>query len=271
MNSKVVRDLVKAVVSFALLFGGIWVFITLMPNSWRAKFLDRESSDLISYEQEIKLGDLMAEVIEAGEVVIENTALDSAMWVITRRLLNANELTEYDYKFVVLDNPQVNAFAIPGGRIYVFKGLLDLVDTPEELAAVLAHEMGHVEHRHSVDKLIKEFGIAILFGISGGEDVVLLSDVAESSVSTSFDRKYEKEADQFSLSLMESAQMSPKHMARVFRKFNKENFAYDERLEFVMTHPHNNSRIKAAMLYEVEEGFVEKPIDIDWEWLQEQL
>ena len=117
---------------------------------------------------------------------------------------------------------------------------------------VLAHEMGHVEKRHTVDRLVREFGLSILFSIMTGGDSVLLSDVYQTLISTGFSRSQEKEADQFALELLEDANISPKSIASFFRKLNRENLAYNEKIELIMTHPHNKARIKASLAYDVD-------------------
>lgn len=106
------------------------------------------------------------------------------------------------------------------GEVYINRGLISFCDSPEQLAAVLAHEIGHVEKRHTISKLIKEFGIGLLFTIISGGDPFLLTDLFHTTVSTAFDRSYEKEADQFALNLLEEAKISPTAMASFFRKLN---------------------------------------------------
>ena len=113
----------------------------------------------------------------------------------------------------------------------------------------MAHEIGHVEKRHTASKLIKEFGLKILFSIVTGGDTILLGELWESTVSGAFDRSNEKEADQYAMELLERAKIAPTAIASFFRKLNREELDYNENMEFLMTHPHNNSRIKASLSY----------------------
>ena len=94
--------------------------------------------------------------------------------------------TDYNYKIYVVDNPQINAFALPGGYIIVLRGLLEFTETPVELSAIIAHEMGHIEKKHIVKKLIRQFGIAIL--TSG--DRQILQALSSTIISTGFDREH---------------------------------------------------------------------------------
>jgi predicted Zn-dependent protease len=104
-----------------------------------------------------------------------------------------------------------------------------------------------------------------------GGDSVLLSDVYQTLISTGFSRSQEKEADQFALELLEDANISPKSIASFFRKLNRENLAYNEKIELIMTHPHNNARIKASLAYEVDVDFKEIPLDLNWEKIKRAL
>lgn len=272
MNNKIFIDLAKSIV----FFGGILVLfyfgMQLLPEERKAEwFYSDTETQFISYEQELKLGDLIAtQIIETtNEVVLQNELIDSVVWAVSSHLQKEIHLSEYDYKITVLDSPEINAFTIPGGRIYIFKGLLEFCDSAEQLAAILAHEMGHIEKRHTVSKLVKEFGLKIIFSIATGGDSILFSELGQSLLSSKFDRSQEKEADQFALELLENAAVSPTSIASFFRKLNRENLEYDEKLELLMTHPHNNSRIKASLEYETENSFKPQPIAIDWERVKE--
>ena len=197
MNKKIFIELVKSL----FLFGGILVLfyfgIQFLSEDKKVRWFASDS-EFISYEKEIQLGDLIAEyIIEKDKKKrIQNQLIDSVVWVVSSHLQKELNLTEYDCKIQVIDSPEVNAFTLSGGRIYVNKGLLKFCDSAEQLAAVLAHEMGHVEKRHTISKLVKEFGLKIVFSVLGG-DVLLLNELWETVLSSKFDRYQEKEADQF--------------------------------------------------------------------------
>ena len=77
-------------------------------------------------------------------------------------------------------------------------------------------------------------------------------------------RSNEKEADQYAMELLERAKISPTVIASFFRKLNREELDYNENMEFLMTHPHNNSRIKASLSYETAGNFEAQDFEIDW-------
>src|SRR5690606_24136018 len=119
---------------------------------------------------------------------------------------------------VVGRNESVNAFALPGGNIVILSGLLEFSENPEEVAAVLAHEMAHVEKRHVVDRLLKEFGMQVVFGVLTGGDLVVLSEISRTVTSTFFDRRQEEEADEFALELLHRCNISPRALGTLFRR-----------------------------------------------------
>jgi predicted Zn-dependent protease len=274
MKKKIFLDGLKSLGIFGGIFLLFYLGLNLLSQEKKTKwFYSNEKTSLISFEQEIALGELVSEYIISTQYKesLKNKTIDSMMWAVSKRLKQQIPASAYDYNIIVLDDTQVNAFTIPGGNIYVFKGLISFCDSPEQLAAVLAHEMGHVEKRHTVNRLVREFGLSILFSIIKGGDGVLLSDLYQTLISTGFSRSQEKEADQFALELLKDANISPKSIASFFRKLNRENMAYDEKIELIMTHPHNNARIKASLTYEVDADFEEIPFKLNWEKIVESL
>lgn len=256
MQSKILRD------GFILLaiFGGIWAAFIYIP--W---FPEDVGIDF-PIETEIELGEIIVDdlVNDPNFELIEDPVIDSAVWVISRRLTDSLGFSEYDYNIMVVRNDEVNAFAIPGGNIIIFSGLIEFSESPEEVAAVLAHEMGHVEHRHVVDRLVKELGLQVLFGVLSGGDAVVVSEISRTVTSTFFDRRQEKDADQFALDLMYRCQISPRALGTLFRRMKSEYGAMDE-FELLNTHPAINSRVKAAFEYELGDNFQSRPIELDWD------
>ncbi|MFC2130656.1 M48 family metallopeptidase [Bacteroidota bacterium] len=260
MRKSLIRDLI-ILLTAAL---AIWAVFTIFP------IIPDESDIDISIEQEEKLGNLIVENILNNNPLfkqVHNEALDSSLNNIMLRLEKGIGPTDYDYKIIVFDSPTINAAALPGGYILIFSELIKVTDNPEELTAVLAHEIAHIEKRHVIARLIKELGLSIL--TSG--DSMVLAEVFKYTTSTAFDRRQEREADEFALKLLENSQVHPFAIASIFRKFKEKSGSYNEIPEILSTHPHNNSRIKAALKYEVDENFKSKKFDIDWERVKSVL
>lgn len=217
-----------------------------------------------SVTEEEELGELMKDGLWSRFPAVNSYKADSALNVITSRLLAAVDSTPYRYKFRIIDDRQVNAFTIPGGNIYVFSGLLTMSDSPEEVAAVIAHEIGHAEKRHVVHKIAKEFSIAVIVGILSGGDPGLIIQIIQQVIGSSFDREQEEEADRYALELLEKAKIDPQHLAEFFVKLNERDLSWDKNLEILMTHPHNDARIEKVKSYRTARGFSEEKIDLDW-------
>jgi len=263
MSTKLLLDFLKLIA----IFGAIWAAFVFIP--WFPK------TDDLKYplEQEIALGELIMEnLIEKDPQFqkLNNPAVDSAVTIIANRLLENLNLSDYDYNIIVVNNEMVNAFALPGGNIVILSGLISFSESPEEVAAVLAHEIGHVEKRHVMKRLIKEFGLQLLFGVLTGGDGIILSEVSKTATSTFFDRKQEEEADDFSLELLHRSQLEPKALGTIFRRMKHEHNQHTE-FDYFTTHPHMNSRIKKAFEYPVEDNFEPKAFSLNWESVKNSI
>ncbi len=268
MKKSIFRDLLILLGIFALL----WIGFSYLPFFKSSP----DTASVISIANEEKLGKIIAKGIEKDPSVkiCSNPVLDSAVGIIKSRLVDSIGLTEYDYHIKVIESSVINAFTIPGGNLYIYSGLIEFCETPEELAAILAHEMGHAEKRHVVSKLVKHLGITILFSVIGGGDGVMISEIGRTAVSTVFDRGQEKEADDFSFVLMEKSKLNPKSMSSFMRRLREKNSSiekYTDKMEWLMTHPNTNSRIKASLEYKTAPGFVPQPFSIDWKRVKESV
>ncbi len=261
MRASIFRDLLILLV----IFGVIWAAFTYFPIFPDEKVLE------IPVDKEEKLGELIMEELMADMEETNTPALDSAIYVISETLLENIGLTDYEYDIKVVNNEDVNAITLPGGNILIFSGLIEFVESAEELSAVVAHEIGHVELRHVVKKLIKELGLTILLSVFTGNDPVLIHEIGKIASSTVFDRRQEKKADEYALELLTKSGINPRIMASFFRRLSKEYGDIHESLEFLSTHPNNNSRIKNALQYKLPEDFEEKKLPVDWERVKASL
>lgn len=260
MKGKIIKEL-AILVSLFLLVWLAFIFIPLKPAPPEAA---------LSVEKEQEIGDVLIDAFLQDQKVITDSVVMGAIDQIHDRLLAVLDTTEYDYHIYVIRNDNINAFASLGGNMVVFSGLLKYADNPEEVAAVLAHEMGHVEKRHVVNKVVKELGISLVLSVISGGDPGFINQILQQSVSTVFDRSQESEADDFGLALLEKAEIHPNAMAAIFRKIKDEyGSSTFENLEFLSTHPNTNKRIKKSLNYKTKKGFASNPFDtIDWKAVQ---
>ncbi|MCK4880264.1 MAG: M48 family metallopeptidase [Bacteroidales bacterium] len=258
MQRSILRDLLVLLGVFGL----IWLAFSL--------FSYPEDPQLLSIEKEERLGEAYVDLILLNPMFreFENRQVDSAIRVIGDRLEGGLHDSEYNYRFVVFDSEMINAFTVPGGNILISTGLIGFCDTPEELASVMAHEMGHVEERHVLSRLVKELGIEIL--TSG--DQYVIGEVTGLLTSTSFDRKQEEEADLFAAHLLEESAIEPRTLATLFRKLEEEmDNELMKHFEIISTHPNFRFRIREALSFKPAEDFEAKPIELDWEEIRGEL
>ena len=262
MGKKIVFEFFLLVLSFGLL----WLGLSQLP------FFSKKISDDIAIEKEEQLGELLLKTFLYNHQEIHNSSLDSSIHIIHSRLLSTLDSSEYEYQIRVIDNEEINAFALPGGNIVVFSGLIQFSDSPEEVAAVLAHEIGHIENKHIIGKLIKELGVGILVAVIGGKESTVLKEIGMTALSTVFDRKQESEADDFAMNLLVKSNINPRVIATFFRRLSREKGEFNKNLELLMTHPHNSSRIKSALEFSLPKDFEEKKLEVqNWEELKNSL
>ena len=173
-------------------------------------------------------------------------------------LVNTSELPEKKFTFTILDSPIVNAFALPGGYIYLTRGLIYLCQNEAQLAGVIAHEIGHVTARHTAQRYTKNFGVGLLANVLGAlSGNMVVSDLINTSASLyllSFSRSQEYEADQLAVRYMAGAGFDPKEMGeflRLMEKFSrlKRKIVKDvkETSELLKTHPNSSKRVKEVI------------------------
>jgi predicted Zn-dependent protease len=144
----------------------------------------------------------------------------------------------------VVRRPDLNAFALPGGHIYIYEGLIDKAETPDELAGVLAHEMGHLAHRDGTRTALQTAGLSFLFGMMlgdfvGGGAVVI---AARTVLKSSYSRQVEAQADSFSVALMSKMGADPHALAVILARLVSDK---DEGLKILLDHPETKDRINA--------------------------
>ncbi len=167
----------------------------------------------------------------------------------------------------VLDHPMLNAFALPGGHVVFFRGLIEAAQTPEEVAAVLAHEIGHVVSRDPTRHALRSAGsigvLGLLLGDFAGGTVVLF--LAERLIAAQYSQEAEASADVFAHDLLRSATLPPDALARMFERFRAEGAAAPEFMAHFLSHPALGNRIAAARAA-TPAGFDARPLLTDAEW-----
>ena len=195
----------------------IWVYaIPAMTNA---------VADKIPTEGEETLGQNYFQALFKESLKESDPKMQKALDTISKRLLTAVPDQPYHFRIYVHPSKMVNAMALPGGTIIVFQGLINVTETPEELAGVLAHEFQHVLKRHSTRGIIRSEAIN-LFGliISGNSDSITSVILQAGGILEflRFSRTLESQADAEGMKMMLAAQVDPQGMVRMFESLERE-------------------------------------------------
>ncbi|MDD6569969.1 MAG: M48 family metalloprotease, partial [Acidaminococcus sp.] len=163
--------------------------------------LPKAEAAMISQKQEIEMGQEVAKQLENQYGLVQDDDIQARVDRIGHKLLEHGTRPGLTYTFKVLNTPDVNALACPGGFIYVYKGLLDYMTSDDEVAAVLGHEIGHIEKRHTVHQLEKQMALSLLTllaGVASGDPGAgfALSTVTSQALMAGYSRADEGQADQ---------------------------------------------------------------------------
>jgi beta-barrel assembly-enhancing protease len=143
---------------------------------------------------------------------------------------------------IINDDSVLNAFCTPGGYIYVYTGLIRYLESEDQLAGVLGHEIAHADLRHSTEQLTKNYGVRILINVIAG-DASVLGDMAGSLLSLTFSRGDETEADMKSVEYLSDTDYDPRGVARFFERMEKNGDSLGP-LVFLSTHPNPENRVE---------------------------
>ena len=206
---------------------------------------------LISESQEIEMGRQAAQQVEASIGLVEDAGLQAYVSRVGKALAAESERPQLPWRFGVVDDPTPNAFALPGGFIYVTRGLMGLMDSEAELASVLGHEIGHVTARHAVSMLsraqLAQLGLGI--GMILVPELQGLGNLAGAGLQLLFlkyGRDAEHQADELGFRYALSEGYDVREMADVFRTLQRASQAEGQSPlpTWLSTHPYPAERIQ---------------------------
>lgn len=208
----------------------------------------------ISEEQEVALGQENAAAIDAQLPLVRDAEINQFVSALGNTLARETERADLEWHFRVVDSPDVNAFAVPGGFIYLNRGLIERMDSMDELAGVLGHEIGHVVLRHSVDQMENQgranVGVTLACTLTGwcdGAAAQVAINVAGSAWFARHSRNDEAEADSLAVVAVVSAGISPSGVPALFETLLEQRRGQPALVEsWFASHPLEESRIDAA-------------------------
>lgn len=242
------------------------VTVAIGLGIWQHELVVHWAAARVSPENERRLGQsTMDGLRREGHLVEQGKALD-AVREIGGRLTQGSSRK---YEWYLMDDPSVNAFALPGGFVVVHAGLVNSADSADELAGVLAHEIEHVEQRHTLQLLIYQLGWATVLAVAVGDMSTLSAVLLLQAGNLKFSRDLEAQADAGALESLRKARISPAGMGEFFRKVAADGHGAPA---WLSTHPSTDDRI-AVIEADVKTKPCGdcKPIDMDWSAVRESL
>ncbi|HLA60840.1 MAG TPA: M48 family metallopeptidase [Nitrospiraceae bacterium] len=229
--------------------------VSRIPVEWEQKLGESAYRDYLTHQ----------EVMKEGPAV---TALGEMMQRLTEQIPN----NPYKFDVAVVKSDVVNAFALPGGYVVVFTGLMKKAESGEEVAGVLSHELNHVLQRHGLERILKSLGLLTVVAIVLGDQqglVGMMKQLGVELLTLKFGREQETEADLTGLQLLQRAKIDPSGMIRFFERLSEKD---QGRMEWLSTHPMSTTRadrLKAELAALPKKS--PEPFTFDWKYVQASL
>lgn len=213
-------------------------------------FMADRGADFIPVDAEVAFGQSSFEQISTALNLSECKSQDgdAALNQMQARITQGLDLP-YALQLRVVNSPEINAFALPGGLIAINRGLIDVAETPQEVAAVLAHEIGHVVHRDGTRSMLRTMGSFGIIGLVFGDAVGIsaAAGVSQRLISSSHSREAEIEADAFAHRQLTLAGLPPAAMAQMFNRMEERGLGGEMGVfRHISSHPDLRARIDAA-------------------------
>ncbi len=213
------------------------------------------AAGLMSHEEEARLGRQVLQMLRKEAQFVEDPEVVGYVAEVGRRLIAHIGPHYFPFKFYVIKDESLNAFAVPGGYIFVNTGLLEEIDREDELAGVLAHELAHVQARHlakRIEKLTRlnlaSAAVTIVGLLLGrgemGQAIAVTSGALAATKALSYSRADEEEADRLGFQYLTAAGYDPRGFIEVFNKIVRHRWLLSENVpSYLLTHPGTAERI----------------------------
>ena len=226
----------------------------------------------IPVEWEQKLGESVYQDALSKETLLKEGPAVGGVQEMTQRLTDKIPHNPYKFQVSVVQSPVVNAFALPGGYVVVYTGLMRKAESGEEVAGVLSHELNHVLERHGLERMVKMLGLAAVISIVAGDQqglIGLAKELGLNLATLKFGREQETEADITGLRLLSDARIAPEGMIGFFERLSEKDKG---RIELFSTHPMSAARadrLKAELAALPKRS--PEPFTFDWKSVQDSL
>jgi predicted Zn-dependent protease len=235
------KDKMKAKIAFLLVLPVLLLVVGCATNPISGK----SQLMLFSEEQDIELGKSYAPEVEkemGGK--IQDLTLQNYINSVGLKVAAVSHKPYFDFHYTALEDDTVNAFALPGGYIYITRGMLEKLESEAQLAAVFGHETVHVVARHSSAQISREIGIEVALSAVSSKapgGAMQVAGIARQIVGLGYSRAQEKQADLAGLDYMVKAGYDPHAMVQTMQMLEEEN--QGGQIEFLSTHPSPENRV----------------------------
>lgn len=210
---------------------------------------NKQETLLYGTGKEIKIGDSVSRQLEAKHSISTQIDINEQAQRVFHRIVAVCDRKELVYIIKIIDEEELNALSLPGGYVYVYKGLLDKLENDDQLAGIIAHEIGHITAKHAMKRLQGSYGAIaaqILAVGTGDPKAVGATNLALASIISGYSRQDELEADRLAVKYTRKAGYDPNAMLDVLNLLKEEMLESPRRpVALFRTHPHLNERIAA--------------------------
>lgn len=224
---------------------------------------------------DVQIGNAAMSSMDLEGPRVDDKVVVGAMQTIVDRLTPAAAVQGLQFKVHVVDSPMVNAFALPGGNIVIYTGLIRIAGTPDQVAAVLAHEMSHATLRHGLQRIGQSLGVWAGVSMLIGDVTGLMGagvDLFQTASINHYSREHENEADREGVRMMQAADINPVAMPQFFSIMAKEHGDMPGIFSWISTHPDEASRISHVETQIAKLPPQEyRPINVNWAEVQTHL
>ncbi len=235
-----------------LMCAGVLVVCSAVEPGARSREPKVTAATLVSVEEEIEIGQTANKQIREQVPELRDSTVVSYVGGVGKRLIRAAPGAKYPYSFSVADLPEINAFSLPGGPVWIHRGVLSRTANESQTAAVLAHEIAHVAMRHGADRLtqgmVAKWGLGLLGALLGNAGGAATAQAAASlltgGVILKFSRREEQEADEVGMSILTRSGWDGRGMVELFQMIQRQAGREQSSVEaFLSSHPAPQERI----------------------------
>ena len=254
-------------------FLGIGFFFLLWFSLSQLDWMKIFHVEEVSISTEEKLGNLLWKSISEKDESIDDKLVFLPVDTILTKLCRANHIDRDDIKLHIIDRSEINAFAMPGGHLVIYSGLIDASSSEEELCGIIGHELAHIKLNHVMKNLIKEVGLSVLLSMTSGGGGDIAKEMAKQLTSTAYNRKLEKEADLKAVDYMVEADVDPEPFAEFMYALSTTDGDLENLMSWVSTHPASRARAEYIIEYSNDKEVNSQPMlgDATWDKLQEAI